>query len=146
MPELKGPDLIFDVTENGVKGRTFENAVLDYLSQAKNTRSFTAQVGDKLVTVIPDGVTDDNKILEIKDVLKLSNSDQFRTYERLVNKGGTLEKGGGALNGTPTQFKGIDLIVAPRTKISQTLDRLIKNSGGSIREFDLDTKQIKVRE
>jgi filamentous hemagglutinin len=143
MSELKGPDLIFDATENRVKGRTFENAVLDYLSQAKNTRSFTAQVGDKLVTVIPDGVTDDNKILEIKDVLRLSNSDQFRAYVQLVNEGGTLKRGGGLLNGASTQFKGIDLIVAPGTRISKNLEDFIYGNNGSVRKFDVEAKTIK---
>jgi hypothetical protein len=63
----------------------------------------------------------------------------------LVDEGGTIKKGGGMLNGTPAQFKGVDLIVSPGAKISEKLQILIRDNGGSIREFDLETKQIKVR-
>jgi len=95
-----------------------------------------------MVTVIPDGVVDATKILEIKDVAKLSNSAQFRAYAELVESGGTVTKGLGPGNGVFKQFEGIDLIVSPGAKISVPLQDLIKNSGGSIREFDLAKQQL----
>ncbi|WP_157672744.1 hypothetical protein [Achromobacter denitrificans] len=57
-----------------------------------------------MVTVIPDGVVDATKILEIKDVAKLSNSAQFRAYAELVESGGTVTKGLGPGNGVFKQF------------------------------------------
>ncbi|QKQ46598.1 MULTISPECIES: hemagglutinin repeat-containing protein [Achromobacter] len=130
------------IAANQAKGKSFEEAVRAYLSQSKNTASFTVNVNGKMVTVIPDGIVDAAKILEIKDVAKLSNSAQFRAYAELVESGGTVTKGLGPGNGVFKQFEGIDLIVSPGARISVPLQDLIKNSGGSIREFDLATQQL----
>ncbi|WP_418303701.1 putative toxin [Pandoraea pulmonicola] len=59
----------------------------------------------------------DSTIIEIKDVVNISNSNQFRGY---------FETG-----------KPIQLVVSPNTqRISQPLRELISNSGGSIRVYD----------
>lgn len=112
------------------------------MSLEKNTTSFTANVNGRLVTVIPDGTEKTVRILEIKDVAKLSNSAQFRAYAKLVEEGGVATKGLDSGNGAFKQFEGIDLIVSPRTKISEPLARLIDDSGGSIRVFDLEKKTL----
>src|SRR5690606_32004870 len=74
---------IRQIALNQAKGKSFEKAVLEYLTVSKNTTSFTANVNGKLVTVIPDGVMDGGRILEIKDVMNLSNSPQFQAYAAL---------------------------------------------------------------
>jgi filamentous hemagglutinin len=130
------------IAANQAQGKTFEEAVLGYVSLEKNTTSFTANVNGRLVTVIPDGTEKTVRILEIKDVAKLSNSAQFRAYAKLVEEGGVATKGLGSGNGAFKQFEGIDLIVSPRTKISEPLARLIDDSGGSIRVFDLEKKTL----
>lgn len=124
------------IAANQAQGKNFEEAVLAYLAVAKNTKSFTTNVNGKLVTVIPDAAVEAGKILEIKNVASLSSSAQFRAYAKLVEEGGIISKGLGVDNGKLTQFKGIDLIVAPGTKISRPLERLVINSGGSIQVFD----------
>ena len=96
----------------------------------------------RLVTVIPDATENAAGILEIKDVAKLSNSAQFRAYAALVEEGGTVTKGLGSGNGAFKQFEGIDLIVSPGTKVSEPLRKLIRDSGGSIREFDVSKKTL----
>ena len=101
------------IARNQARGKTFEEAVLDYLSLDKNTRSFTANVNGKLVTVIPDAAHEADRILEIKNVARLSNSAQFRAYAKLVEEGGVVTKGMGTGNGAFKQFGGIDLIVPP---------------------------------
>ncbi|CAB3661328.1 hypothetical protein [Achromobacter aegrifaciens] len=130
------------IAANQAQGKTFEEVVLGYVSLEKNTTSFTASVNGRLVTVIPDGTEKTVRILEIKDVAKLSNSAQFRAYAKLVEEGGVVTKGLGSGNGAFKQFEGIDLIVSPRTKISEPLARLIDDSGGSIRVFDLEKKTL----
>ncbi|WP_187639880.1 two-partner secretion domain-containing protein [Achromobacter insolitus] len=125
------------IAANQAQGKTFEEAVLGYVSLEKNTTSFTANVNGRLVTVIPDGMEKTVRILEIKDVAKLSNSAQFRAYAKLVEEGGVATKGLGSGNGAFKQFEGIDLIVSPGTKISKPLENLIVQSGGTIREFNI---------
>jgi filamentous hemagglutinin len=73
-----------------------------------------------LVTVIPDAQST-TLITEVKDVVNLSNSDQFRAYFATNRR--------------------IDLIVSPNTKtISKPLEELIYRSKGSIHIFDPATK------
>ena len=129
------------IASNQAQGKNFEEAVLAYLSTEKNTKSFTTHVNGKLVTVIPDAAIEAGKILEIKNVASLSSSAQFRAYEKLVEEGGIISKGLGINNGKFTQFKGIDLIVPPGTKISRPLETLVIDSGGSIQVFDT-TKNV----
>ncbi|MNX60220.1 hypothetical protein D3C86_911220 [compost metagenome] len=130
------------IAANQAKGNSFEGAILGYLSIPKNTASFTVNVQGRLVTVIPDATEKAARILEIKDVARLSNSAQFRAYAALVKDGGTVTKGLGSGNGAFKQFEGIDLIVSPNTNISAPLQRLIANSGGSIRVFDSEAKVL----
>ncbi|WP_167401035.1 hemagglutinin repeat-containing protein [Achromobacter spanius] len=130
------------IAANQAKGKTFEGAVLDYLSVPKNTTSFTANVNGKLVTVIPDAEDKAARILEIKDVARLSNSAQFRAYAALVEDGGAVAKGWGSGNGAFKQFEGIDLVVAPGTKISKNLEDLVIGSGGSIKIFDVKNQTL----
>jgi filamentous hemagglutinin len=130
------------IAANQAKGNSFEGAVLGYLSRPKNTASFAVNVNGRLITVIPDATKDAARILEIKDVAKLSNSAQFRAYAALVKEGGTVTKGLGSGNGVFKQFEGIDLIVSPNTKISGPLQRLIARNRGSIRVFDIKTKEL----
>ncbi|MCE1244334.1 hemagglutinin repeat-containing protein [Oryzomicrobium sp.] len=132
------------LAENQLKGGIFEKSVLDYISTTKNTTGYTANIAGRAVTVIPDAGGVSGRILEIKDVAYLSNSNQFRAYAKLVGEGG--EAATGSLKGTAIQFEAIDLVVSPGTKISKPLQILIDKSGGSIREFDPLAKTMKVWE
>jgi hypothetical protein len=93
----------------------------------------------KLTTVIPDGVLSGGQILEIKDAAYLSNSPQFRAYVQLVEEGGFVGSGPG--KGAFQKFSGIDLVVSPSTRISKPLEVLIRESGGSIMQFDPVSKE-----
>jgi filamentous hemagglutinin len=93
LTDIKAIAALKQIAANQAKGMSFEQAVLEYLVTAKNTTSFTAKVGDRLVTVIPDGLRDGNKILEIKDAAYLSKSSQFRAYAALVAEGGIAKNG-----------------------------------------------------
>jgi filamentous hemagglutinin len=134
---------IRQIALNQAKGMSLEKSVLQYLGISKNTTSFTANVNGRLVTVIPDGVMDGDKILEIKNVMNLSNSDQLRAYAALSEAGGTIKKGAGSANGSLVQFKRIDLIVSPETKISMELELMITKSGGSIQVFNVAEQTLK---
>lgn len=125
------------IAANQAKGISFENAVLEYLSEAKNTHAFTVQVGAKTVTVIPDGILNGEKILEVKNVGYLSNSNQLRAYAELVETGG-VDKLDNAV-----RFQAIELIVNPNTIISDPLKKMIKETGGNIKVFDPVTKTMR---
>jgi Restriction endonuclease fold toxin 7 len=102
------------------RGRIFQNLALKAKGIPTNTQRLTETIDTgQEVTVVPDGLGD--TILEVKDVVKLSVSNQFRTY--LANS---------AKTGRP-----IELIVSPLTKtISAPLKTLIKNTKGTIQIFD----------
>ena len=85
------------------RGRLFEKNVLNDFGWTKNTK--------KIGNSIPDAIVN-GRIKEIKDVLYLSMSKQFREY---VNSG-----------------KAIDLIVNSNTKISKPLMDAIIKSGGTV--------------
>ncbi|WP_157977930.1 putative toxin [Paraburkholderia kururiensis] len=99
------------------RGIQFQGDALSALGLPENTVRITVTLPNgSPVTVVPDAV-DGSTIIEVKDVANLSNSNQFRGY---------------LATGNPIQ-----LIVSPNTKtISQPLQNLINNSGGSIRVFN----------
>jgi hypothetical protein len=129
------------IVANMARGKEFEEAVLDFLKENKNTQAFSVMVNGKLTTVIPDGGVAAGKILEIKDAAYLSKSPQFRAYAELVENGGIIKTGGNA--GEAIKFSEISLVVSPNTKISEPLKKLITDSGGSISEFDPISKTLK---
>jgi filamentous hemagglutinin len=129
------------IAANARKGKTFEEAVYAYLKETKNKESFSVMSKGKLTTVIPDGVLDGGRILEIKDAAYLSNSSQFRAYAKMVEEGGVVARG--ADKGVFKEFSGIDLVVSPSTKISEPLEQLIRESGGSIMQFDPLSKEFR---
>ncbi|PEO54092.1 hypothetical protein CN567_30920 [Bacillus toyonensis] len=77
---------------------------LKELGLKKNTK--------KIRNSIPDSLSK-GRITEVKDVRKISNSKQFRDYAKMN--------------------KPIDLIVSKHSKVSKPLQKLIKNSNGSIK-------------
>lgn len=99
------------------RGIKFQADALAALGVPENTKRTTVILPNgSPVTVVPDA-RDGTTIIEVKDVVALANSNQFRGY---------LETG-----------NPIRLIVSPNTKtISQPWRDLIANSGGSIRVFD----------
>jgi len=114
------------LARNAARGRAYQSAALDSLSELghikPNSQKFTVDIGDgKTVTVLPDALTNGGTIIEIKDVINLSNSDQFRGY---------------FATGKP-----VELIVSTRNlTISNPLKKLVYESGGSIKVFDPVTK------
>ena len=103
------------------RGRKFEKDVLEELELPEKKKRISVTMNDgTLVTVIPDAQST-TLIIEVKDVVNLSNSDQFRAYF--------------------ATRRPINLIVSPNTQtISKPLRDLIRDSGGSIRTFDPATK------
>jgi len=99
------------------RGRQFQDDVLKALEIPENKDRIPVTMNDgDLVTVIPDAQSI-TLITEVKDVVNLYNSKQFRAYF--------------ATN------RAINLIVSPNTQtISQPLQDLIYASKGSIRVFD----------
>jgi len=99
------------------RGIQFQNDALGAMGIPENKQRMTVQLADGTsATVIPDGFPN-TTIVEIKDVKNISNSTQFRAYAASGNE--------------------IQLIVSPNTKtISEPVQTLIFNSGGSIRVFD----------
>jgi len=105
------------------RGRVFQSDALKAADVPENKSRISVVLSDGTpVTVIPDARgKGTGTIIEVKDVVNISNSNQFRGY--LV----TNEK--------------IELIVSPNTQtISKPLRVLIADSGGSIRVFDPATK------
>ncbi|WP_230412883.1 beta strand repeat-containing protein [Paraburkholderia antibiotica] len=102
------------------RGIQFQGDALSALGVPENTQRITVSLPNgSPVTVVPDAL-DGSTIVEVKDVVNLSNSNQFRGY---------------LATGNPIQ-----LIVSPNTKtISQPLQNLITNSGGTIRVFNSST-------
>ncbi|OUA99705.1 hypothetical protein BK704_22110 [[Bacillus thuringiensis] serovar konkukian] len=86
------------------RGRGFEKKVLKELGLKRNTK--------KIRNSIPDSLSK-GRITEVKDVRKISNSKLFRDYAKMN--------------------KPIDLIVSKHSKVSKPLQKLIKNSNGSIK-------------
>jgi len=110
-----------NILRNAERGRQFQKDVLAALEIPENKERIRVTIDDgKLVTVIPDAQST-TLITEAKDVVNLSNSDQFRGYF--------------------ATRRPINLIVSPNTKtISEPLQKLIDASGGSIRVFDPTTR------
>jgi len=111
------------LASNKASGHAFECGVLCELNLPPNKQVITSTIdGGKAVSVIPDGLAD-SFILEIKDAKNLSMSDQFRGY---------------FADGRP-----VNLVVSSKTEtISQQLQDAIKNSQGSIRVYNSETKQF----
>ncbi|MFJ8522653.1 DNRLRE domain-containing protein [Bacillus cereus] len=86
------------------RGRSFEKKVLKELGLQKNTKTVNGRIPDSLSK---------GRITEIKDVRKVSKTQQFRDYG---NTG-----------------KPIDLIVSRHSKVSKPLKKLIENSKGTIK-------------
>ncbi|MNQ94013.1 hypothetical protein D3C85_1095070 [compost metagenome] len=53
-----------------------------------------------------------------------------------------MAKGWGSGNGAFKQFEGIDLVVAPGTKISKNVEDLVIGSRGSIKIFDVKNQTL----
>lgn len=109
---------------NSARGRAFQGDALSALGVTENTTRYTVDIGGgQMATVIPDayGTT----IIEVKDVLNISNSTQFKAYAQIARE-----------NGQP-----IELIVSPRTQnISAPLGQLIDGTpGSSIKVYDPST-------
>jgi hypothetical protein len=102
------------------RGRQFQTDALKALGISAKAKRITTTFADgSSITVVPDAVKGET-IIEAKDVVKLSNSKQFRGY---------------AGTGRP-----IELVVSPNTKsIAMKLQELIKSSKGTIRVFDPTT-------
>ncbi|WP_454690809.1 two-partner secretion domain-containing protein [Achromobacter aloeverae] len=128
------------LARNYLNGMGREGALLEFLQIAKNTTAYSVKVRERLVTVIPDGVWSGGRILEVKDVAYLTNSKQLRAYAQLVSEGGEVATG--ALKGEGKLFTGLDLVVSPSTRISQPLQRMIQETGGTIYAFDPVAKTI----
>ncbi|WP_234775667.1 putative toxin [Paraburkholderia tropica] len=107
------------------RGIQFQNDALSALDLPPNTTRVSVTLPDGTpVVFVPDAVGGTTYI-EVKDVVNLSNSNQFRGY---------------AASGNP-----IELIVSPNTKtISKPLQTLIYNTGGSIQVFDSATGKFSV--
>jgi len=126
----KGEEIISKATtilaENAARGRAYQSAALDALDTLghikPNSQKFTVDIGDgKMVTVLPDALSNGGSIIEVKDVISLSNSNQFRGY---------------FATGKP-----VELIVSTRNvTISEPLEKEILKNGGSIQIFDPITK------
>jgi hypothetical protein len=108
---------------NAQRGKAFECGALCAYGVTKNTSKITTVTNrGELVTIIPDAVNK-RTLIEIKDVVYISDTAQFRAY-------------------AATQQK-IVLIVSPRTeKISSTIVNMVKKSFGEIKVFNPATGQF----
>ena len=82
-----------DVGSSIIRGRISETKVLQEIGEVKNTlqkKSILPETNE-IVTTIPDAIND-TKIIEIKDVKRLSNTRQIRTERQVAkDKGKTFE-------------------------------------------------------
>lgn len=85
-------------------GKSFEKKVLKELGLQKNTKKVNSRIPDSLSK---------GRIIEIKDVRRISKTQQFQDYEK--------------------SGKRIDLIVSENSKVSKPLKEAIDRTGGKIK-------------
>jgi len=113
-------------------GAEFEREVIDALAHvggAKNTAPFAVRLSNGMeVTTIPDlWGSNVGGLLEVKNVQKLSMSNQLRAQIQLATESG----------------EPMNLIVSPRTrKISRRLIEEIELTGGKIYKYDPATNEL----
>ncbi|UTW46449.1 hypothetical protein KFE80_06105 [bacterium SCSIO 12696] len=121
---------------NRANGAAFEREVIEALGHVgavKNNKAVTVPLlSGKQVTTIPDlWGRSTGGILEIKNVLELSNSDQLRAQLALALR-------------TNTPF---NLVVSPRTQkisrpLKESIDDVIEKVGGGIYRYDPSTGDL----
>jgi filamentous hemagglutinin len=115
------------VVQNQLNGAEFERQVIGALGGVKNRSSLTVTLANgKRVTTIPDlWEVGADGILEIKNVINLSNSDQLRAQLQYSLR-------------TGTPFK---LVVSPRTQnisapLLKAINKVTDVVGGGIYRYD----------
>ncbi|WP_249583668.1 putative toxin [Pseudomonas viridiflava] len=122
------------VVVNSKSGNEFERLVIkefDHVGGTKNVEAITVQLPNgTAVTTIPDmlGRTAGG-LVEIKNVINLSNSNQLRAQLQLAESTG----------------QPFTLIVSPRTQtisgpLRSRIDAVVSKNGGGIYKFDPSTK------